>query len=159
MKRLHNPRKTVFKNGLTLITVHIPSSPTVIVEVKVKTGSKNESKKQAGLSHFLEHMCFKATKKRPTSKILLGELDSIGADYNAFTGTHATGYYAKAQSGKVEKLIDIVADIYTDPIFRKEDMEKEKGVIIQEINMYEDDPQSVASTLFAKTAHGDQPAG
>ncbi len=137
----------------------MPNSPTAIVEVKVKTGSKYELKKQAGISHFLEHMCFKATKKRPTSKIILGELDAIGANYNAFTGTEATGYYAKAQSGKIEKLIDIVADIYSNSIFKKEDMEKERGVIIQEINMYEDDPQSVVGDLYTKTVHGDQSAG
>jgi len=151
--------KHTLPGGLRVILAPMPDSPTVTVKVSVETGSKYESKKEAGLSHFLEHMCFKGTKKRPSAQHVARDLDEIGAVYNAYTDTEITSYYAKASSKNVSKLIDIVSDIYLNTVFRDEDAKKEKGVITEEINMREDQPEIIAAELFNHAVHGDQPAG
>ncbi len=156
---MFKPKKYVLPSGLTIVLVPMPESPTTTVEVTVKAGSKYESKKEAGLSHFLEHMCFKGTKKRPGTQALAKDLDDIGSVYNAWTSTEFTSYYAKASREHTEKLIDIVSDVYLNTVFKEDDIRREKGVIIEEINMYEDKPERIAAELFDKAMHGDQPAG
>ena len=145
-----------FSNGLRLITIPMKDSLTVTVLVLVETGSFYESKKQSGLSHFLEHMCFKGTVERPNTMVISSELDSIGSQYNAFTSNEYTGYYAKSSPRHLNKILDIVSDIYLNPTFSKNEIEKEKGVIIEEINMYEDIPQKQVHDLFASLLFGDR---
>jgi len=152
-------KRRTLSNGLKVVLVHIPNSPTTTVEVRVETGSKYESNKELGLSHFLEHMCFKGTKKRPSAAEVHKVFDELGAVNNAFTSTEVTGYWAKASSKNVLKVIDIVSDIYLNTVFKKEDLDKEKGVVIEELNMYEDQPKSMAGELFNSAMHGNQPAG
>lgn len=154
-----NFKKQILKNGLTVITSHIPDAPSVTVLVMVHTGSKYESKAENGLSHFLEHMCFKGTEKRPTALDISMELDSIGSQSNAFTSHEFTGYYAKAHPSYVDKILDVVSDIYLHPTFDAKEIEKEKGVIVGEINMYDDMPQHVVHDVFMELMYGDQPAG
>ncbi len=151
-------KKTILENGLRIITVPM-DTPTVTVLVLVEAGSKYETKGINGLSHFLEHMCFKGTKKRPTALKISSELDGIGSQNNAFTSQEYTGYYAKAAKKHFEKILDIVSDIYINPIFDAKEVEKEKGVIIDEINMYEDMPNRHVHDLFGGLLYGDQPAG
>ncbi len=151
--------KKVLKNGLRIITVPMKSNPTVTVLVLVEAGSKYENKENNGISHFLEHMCFKGTTKRPTAGDISRELDGIGSVYNAFTSHEYTGYYAKADYKNTDKIIDVVSDLYLNPIFPEKEIEKEKGVIIEEINMYNDSPRSIAIKEFFKLLYGDQPAG
>jgi predicted Zn-dependent peptidase len=127
--------------------------------VLVEAGSDYETKEQNGLSHFLEHMCFKGTAKRPTAHIISKELDSLGAQSNAFTTNEFTGYYAKAEKKHFTKILDVLADMYLNPIFPEADLEKERGVILQEISMYEDLPQRKAEYVFMKLLFGDTPAG
>lgn len=134
-------------------------NPTVTVLVLVETGSKYESKEKNGLSHFLEHMCFKGTTNRPNTSDLSKELDGLGCQYNAFTGQEFTGYYAKGKAGDFPKLLDIVSDLYLNPLFKEEEIEKEKGVIVDEINMYDDMPMQKVGEVFMKLLYGDQPAG
>lgn len=129
------------------------------VLVLVEAGSNYEAKEVNGLSHFLEHMVFKGTTKRPTALQISSELDALGAQYNAFTSNEYTGYYAKVQAKQFDRALDIVADMYLDPLFKAEEIEKEKGVIIEEINMYEDLPQRRVQELIAEVLYGDQPAG
>ena len=152
-------KKQTLKNGLTLITVPVKDAPSVTVLVMVHTGSKYETKKINGLSHFLEHMCFKGTNRRPKASIISTELDSIGAQNNAFTSQEFTGYYAKAHPKHLNKILDVVSDIYVNPIFDPKEIEKEKGVIIEEINMYEDMPNRIVHDVFMECVYGDQPAG
>ena len=90
---------------------------------------------------------------------IASELDGLGAQYNAFTGQEYTGYYAKAHKDKTEKILDIVADMYLNPILPTSELEKERGVIIQEINMYEDEPMRHVQDLFMELLYGTQPAG
>ncbi len=129
------------------------------VLVLVEAGSKYETKNINGLSHFLEHMCFKGTANRPTALKISAELDGIGAEYNAFTSQEWTGYYAKAQAEHHDKILDVISDLYLNPIFDPKEIEKEKGVVIEELNMYEDMPQRKVQDLFLELLYGDQPAG
>ncbi len=151
--------KKVLKNGLKLITVPMKDNPTVTVLVLVEAGSKYETKKVNGISHFLEHMCFKGTEKRPKAIDISKELDAIGSQYNAFTAQEYTGYYAKADARHFRKIFDVVSDVYLNSTFPETEMEKEKGVIVEEINMYEDMPQRHVQDLVMKLLYGDQPAG
>ncbi|MEK7641926.1 MAG: pitrilysin family protein [Patescibacteria group bacterium] len=151
--------KTTLSNGLRIITIPMADNPSVTVLVMVETGSKYETKDKNGISHFLEHMIFKGTPKRPKASDISRELDSIGAQYNAFTGYEFTGYYAKAASRHLGALIDIISDMYKNPLFEQKEIDKEKGVIIEEIRMYQDMPQSRASDAFMDVMYGDQPVG
>jgi len=123
------------------------------------TGSKYEIKKTNGISHFLEHLFFKGTKSRPKPGQVWEELDRIGAQKNAFTSKEYTGYYVKAAAKHFDIGLDVVSDILLEPLFKKEEIEKERGVILQEIAMYEDNPQRQAYDLFEDLMYGDQPAG
>jgi len=156
---MQKAKKKTYKNGLRVVTVPMKDNPTVTVLVLVGTGSDYEAKKINGISHFLEHMCFKGTVKRPTAQIISHELDSLGCQYNAFTGHEMTGYYAKGDAKNFKQMFDIVSDIYLNSTFPEKEMEKEKGVIVEEINMYEDMPQAHVQDLFGNILYGDQPAG
>ncbi|MFH0755258.1 MAG: pitrilysin family protein [bacterium] len=151
--------KKKLKNGMRIITIPMKENPTTTVLVLVETGSKYENKKNNGISHFLEHICFKGTIKRPTVFELTKELDSIGAQYNAFTGHEYTGYYAKSDYKNLDIILDIISDIYLNSIFPEKETEKEKGVILEEINMYNDLPQSIVADEFYKLLYGNHPAG
>lgn len=146
-------------NGLQLLLVPRNSSPTTTVAVVVKVGSKYESKEINGISHFLEHMAFKGTKKRPNPSNIAKELDSLGASYNAFTSHEFTTFYTKAENKSSAKILEIISDLYINPIFEEKEIEKEKGVVIEEINMYEDIPMRKVQENFMKLLYGNQPAG
>ncbi len=151
--------KKVLKNGLRVITVPMKDNPTVTVLVLVEAGSKYEEKKVNGISHFLEHMCFKGTTKRPKAVDISKELDALGSQYNAFTAQEYTGYYAKSDARHFRQILDVVSDVYLNSTFPDAEMEREKGVIIEEINMYEDMPNRNVQDLAMKLLYGDQPAG
>ncbi len=144
---------------MRLVTVPQKGALASTVLVLVEAGSKYEAKDINGLSHFLEHMCFKGTKKRPRAIDISRELDGIGAEYNAFTSQEWTGYYAKVQAHELDTVIDVLSDMYINPTFEEKEIEKEKGVIIEEINMYEDMPQRRIQEIFMQLMYGDQPAG
>ncbi len=152
-------KKTTLENGLRIITIPNKGSLTITVLILVETGSKYETKEINGISHFLEHMCFKGTKKRPKSINITSELDGIGASYNAFTSMEYTGYYAKAKNEHFDKILDVVSDIYLNQLFEQKEIKKERGVIIEEINMYEDLPMRRVQEIFTSLLYGDQPAG
>ncbi len=152
-------KKKTLKNGVRLILVPMPQSLTTTVLVLTATGSKYETKRVNGVSHFLEHLCFKGTERRPSAKIISEELDGLGASYNAFTSHEYTGYYAKAETRHFKKVLDVVSDIYLNGIFPAEEIEKERGVIIGEIEMYEDSPQKDVWDIFTDLLYGNQPAG
>lgn len=156
---MQNYKKTILGNGLRVITIEKPDSLASTVLVLVEAGSEYETKKINGLSHFLEHMCFKGTTRRPKSIDISGQLDGIGAEYNAFTGEESTGYYAKAETKHLDLILDVVSDIYLNPTFDPKEIDKERGVIIEELNMYKDNPQRHVHEIFPKLLYGDQPAG
>ncbi len=152
-------RKTTLKNGLRIITVPQKTSQAVTVLVLVGTGSKYETKETNGISHFLEHMYFKGTKKRPSNLIISETLDKIGGIYNAFTSEEYTGYFAKVAASHFEKALGWTSDIYLNSLLPQREIEKERGVIIEEINMYFDTPMIYIGELWKNLLYGDQPAG
>jgi len=135
------------------------STKAVTVLVLVGTGSKYEKKEESGISHFLEHMFFKGTKKRPSTLKIAETLDRVGGVYNAFTGKEYTGYWAKVNSKHLNLALDWVSDILLNSKIGEKEIERERGVIIEEINMYLDNPQSYIGDLFEKLLYGNQPAG
>ncbi|MGB3922258.1 MAG: pitrilysin family protein [Minisyncoccia bacterium] len=152
-------KKTTLPNGLRVITVPVVGNPSVMVMVMVETGSNYETKSENGLSHFLEHVCFKGTTNRPTVNGIAAELDGLGAKTNAFTSNEYTGYYAKASRKHLPKLVEIIADLYLNPTLPQEEIEKERGVILEEINMYEDLPQRKVGDVLARLMYGDTSIG
>ncbi|MEK7604044.1 MAG: pitrilysin family protein [Patescibacteria group bacterium] len=146
-------------SGLRLVVIPMESTKTATVLVMVGTGSKYETKDINGVSHFLEHMMFKGTEKRPGKLDIAMELDGIGAEYNAFTGKEYTGYYAKASVKKLDTVMDVIFDIFLNSKLAGEEIDIERGVIIEELNMYRDMPQRYVGDLFEQLLYGDQPAG
>lgn len=132
---------------------------TVTVLVMVKTGSKYETKDISGLSHFLEHLFFKGTKRRPNTLAISFELDSIGGEFNAFTSKEWTGYYAKAEACHLDLLLDIISDMLLNSKLEPAEIEKEKGVILEEMNLYQDTPSKYVDDLWEQLLYQDQPAG
>lgn len=156
---MNKVEKLFLKNGLRVILAYQPQSLTTTVLALVEAGSKYETKEINGISHFFEHMCFKGTKKRPSPMDISLELDGLGAIYNAFTGMEYTGYFAKALPKHTGKILEIISDLYLNPVFDQKEIDKERGVIIEEINMYEDLPMRRVQEFFTFLLYGDQPAG
>lgn len=152
-------KKTILKNGLRVITVPMQDNPAVTILVMVSAGAKYETKKTNGISHFLEHMVFKGTPRRPKASDIAREFDGLGADSNAFTGDEYTGYYAKVAPRHFDNALDIISDMYLNPLFEESEITKEKGVIIEEIRMYRDRPERQVSDNLGVLLYGDQPAG
>lgn len=152
-------KRIILPNGLRVILVPRPQNLTTTALVLVEAGSKYETKKNNGISHFLEHLCFKGTTTRATALTITTELESVGAIYNAFTSQEVTGYWAKVNTKKFDVVLDIVADLFANPVFKKDELEKEKGVVIEELNMYEDMPMRKVNDIFMELMYGDQPAG
>ncbi|MFA5109506.1 MAG: pitrilysin family protein [Patescibacteria group bacterium] len=149
----------LLSNKTPLITVPIKGAPTATVLVIIKTGSKYENRKNNGISHFLEHMFFKGTARRPSTLLLSSELDSLGGEYNAFTSKEFTGYWVKVAAPKIKKALDIVGDMLLHSKIEAAEVEREKGVIIEELNMYEDNPLLHIEDVFEACLYGDTPAG
>lgn len=147
------------KNGLRVVLVPQDQAVTTTVLALVGVGSINENKSQNGISHFLEHMAFKQTKSFPNAKSLNEAFESIGAINNAFTSEEYTGYYAKSHPRHTSKIIELIGEIVLDTNLPKEEMDKEKGVVIEEINMYEDMPQYKVAELVGELMYGDTPVG
>ena len=156
---MYTHKKTTLENGLRVITIPMENANSVTVLILVGTGSKYESKDINGISHFLEHMFFKGTEKRPTTLDISETLDSVGGEYNAFTSKEVTGYWAKVDKRHSDVALDWITDIFLNSKFDAEEIEREKGVIIEEVNMYLDTPTAYVSDLWEKLLYGDQPAG
>ena len=152
-------KKKTLKNGVRLITVPMKDHPTVTVLVITEAGTINESKDKHGLAHFLEHMAMKGGEKYKTPYAVSSTLDAIGAASNAFTGQEFTGYFAKGNPKHFSKIFDVVSDVYLKARVDEEEISKECGVIIEEINMYKDNPRAYVQDLFYRAVYGDQPAG
>jgi predicted Zn-dependent peptidase len=150
-------KKTVLDNGLRLITIPMKDLKSATVLVLVGTGSRYEDEKNNGIAHFLEHMFFKGTNKRPNTTDISSEIDSLGADYNAFTGKEYTGYYIKTASAHLKTAIDILSDMLLNSKFDTEEIEREKGVIIEEINMYEDTPMRHVGDVYETLIYAGNP--
>jgi len=138
------------KNGTDLILAPQKDAKSLTLLVLYKVGSRYEDEKIAGMSHFIEHMMFKGTKKRPTTLDISKELDGIGAEFNAFTSKDHTAYYIKADAEKLELALDVLSDMLTNSKFDAQELAMEKGVILEEKHMYEDNPLMHIEDLYEK---------
>ncbi len=134
-------REYSLPNGIHVVEDPISASQSFTLLVMVRTGSRNETPDIWGISHFLEHMAFKGTPTYPSAELLNKELDSLGAMYNAFTSKEFTGYYIKGSSKVFKKALSIISEMTTSPIIVDEEVDRERGTIVEEIHMYEDDPR------------------
>ncbi len=137
----------------------MPSFESATVMVMVGAGSRYENRKNNGISHFLEHMAFKGTKKRPSTMDIASIIDGIGGQFNASTGKEVTNYYVKSSADKIEISMDVLSDMLLHSKFDPKEIEKEKGVIIEEMNMNEDNPMRIIGDIYENLAYGDTPLG
>src|SRR6202049_1597827 len=154
---LYEPSVTVWPNGCILLNA--PSvSRNVGVFLIVRAGSRDESKDTSGLAHYLEHMFFKGTSKRPTTLQISREIDRLGANTNAYTDTEEVAYYAEGPATVLDDLPDIITDMLTRPLFAAEEVERERNVVLQELSMRLADPDGwIWDRLGTVAFGGDQP--
>lgn len=147
------------KNGIRVATVPVPGLNSVTTEVFFKIGSKYETRSEFGISHFLEHMAFKGTEKRPLASDINKEIDSKGAGYNAGTGHEMTSYYITTTKENISWAIELLSDMLTNSVFDKDEVLKERGVIMEEIRMYQDNPMMGLSGELTKFLYGKSDIG
>jgi predicted Zn-dependent peptidase len=155
---------TVFKrdtldNGLRLLTADLPHAQSVSVLVMLAAGSRYEPDEARGIAHFAEHMFFKGTEERPSAKEIAGAIDAIGGEFNAFTGKEYTAYYVKCAAEHRDVALDVLVDMLRNSRFDAEEIEREKGVIVEEMNMYYDTPRDFIGGVYETLLWGDQPIG
>jgi predicted Zn-dependent peptidase len=151
--------KTTLANGLRVITAPMPQAKSVACFVMLAAGSRYETKDTNGIAHFAEHMFFKGTEKRPTAREIAGEIDSIGGEFNAFTGKEYTGYYVKCAAEHRDVALDVLIDMLRHSKFDPEEIEREKGVIVEEMNMYYDTPRDYVDGVYDELLYDDTPLG
>lgn len=150
--------KDLLSNGIRVITEELSFVHSVSIGIWVGTGSRYENETNHGISHFLEHMLFKGTHKR-TAKEIAESLETVGGQLNAFTAKEHTCYYAKVLNDNFDLATDVLADMLLNSIFKEEDIEKERNVILEEIKMYEDTPDELVHDIYAKTVWHSDPLG
>lgn len=146
-------------SGLRVVTVPMPSLESVTVTIWVKTGSRNEELKVGGISHFLEHMVFKGSPKRPSAREISQAVDAIGGEFNAATSKDWTNFYIKANKENLETAMDVLSDMVLRPLLSEIEIEREKGTIVQEIRMYEDTPMMHIGEVFEGLIFNGNPLG
>jgi predicted Zn-dependent peptidase len=146
-------------NGLRVLTADLPYAQSVVVMIMFAAGSRYEAPESGGIAHFAEHMFFKGTERRPTARQIAGEIDAIGGEFNAFTGKESTAYYVKCAAEHRDVALDVLVDMLRNSLFAEAEIEREKGVIIEEMNMYYDTPRDYIGGVYERLLWGDQPLG
>src|SRR5919106_1841387 len=146
-------------NGIRVLTAPMPEVQSVSCLLMVAAGSRYETRETSGIAHFAEHMFFKGTEKRPQARDISGAIDGIGGEFNAFTGKEFTGYYVKCAAEYRDVALDVLVDMLTSSKFEPDEIEREKGVIVEEMNMYFDTPRDFIGGLYDPFLFGDQPPG
>ena len=146
-------------NGLRVLTAPMPHAQSVSCFVMLAAGSRYETPETNGIAHFAEHMFFKGTERRPTAQDIAGEIDAIGGEFNAFTGKEYTAYYVRCASEYRDVALDVLVDMLRNAKFDAEEIEREKGVIIEEMNMYVDTPRDYISRVYDQLVYGEEPLG
>jgi predicted Zn-dependent peptidase len=141
------------------VTAEMPAAKSVACFVMLAAGSRYETRDTSGIAHFAEHMFFKGTEKRPTARQIAGEIDAIGGEFNAFTGKEYTGYYVKCAAEHRDVALDVLIDMLRHSKFDPEEIEREKGVIVEEMNMYYDTPRDYVDGVYDELLYDDQPLG
>src|SRR2546426_6865357 len=151
--------RQTLQNGLRVLTAPMDGAQSVIVAIMLAAGSRYETPETNGIAHFCEHMFFKGTEQRPTARDIAGEIDSIGGEFNAFTGKEYTGYYVKCAAEHAPVAFDVLVDMMRHSRFDADEIEREKGVIVEEMNMYFDTPRDYVSGVYDELVYGDHPLG
>ena len=152
-------QKTTLPNGLRIITAPMPHTRSVAVSIYVGAGSRYETPEQAGVSHFVEHLCFKGTEHRPTAQEISQVIDSVGGVINAATDREVTVFYCKVVRPHFDLAVDVLTDLVRRPLFAPEELEKERRVVIEELAMVADSPSQQVDLLLDETLWPDQPLG
>jgi predicted Zn-dependent peptidase len=150
---------TTLDNGLRVLTAPMESAQSVTCAIMLAAGSRYETAETNGIAHFSEHMFFKGTERRPTARDISKEIDAIGGEFNAFTGKEYTGYYVKCAAESRDVALDVLVDMLRHSKFDPDEIEREKGVIIEEMNMYFDTPRDYIGGVYDELIYGDQPLG
>jgi predicted Zn-dependent peptidase len=151
--------RQTLSNGLRLLTAPVPQAQSVSCFVMLAAGSRYETRESSGIAHFAEHMFFKGTERRPTARDIAGEVDSIGGEFNAFTSKEYTGYYVKCAAEHRDVALDVLVDMLRNSKFDAGEIDREKGVIIEEMNMYFDTPRDFIDGVYEELVYGDHPLG
>ena len=146
-------------NGLRVVTADMPQVQSVTCMIMLAAGSRYETPDTNGIAHFAEHMFFKGTERRPSAREIGMEVDSLGAEFNAFTSKEYTGYYVKCAADYRDRALDVLVDMLRNSKFETEEIEREKGVIVEEMNMYYDTPRDFIGGVYDQLLYGDQPLG
>ena len=152
-------QRNVLDNGLRVLTAPISSARSVTCYIMLAAGSRYENAQNRGIAHFAEHMFFKGTERRPTAKDIAIEVDGFGGEFNAFTSKEYTGYYIRCAGEQRDQALDVLVDMVRNSKFDAEEIEREKGVIIEEMNMYFDTPRDYVSSVYDELLFGDNPLG
>jgi len=151
--------KARLRNGIRVVSAPMPQVGSVSCFVMLAAGSRYETSESQGIAHFAEHMFFKGTERRPTARSISTEIDAIGGEFNAFTGKELTGYYVRCATETRDVAFDVLADMLLHSRFDPEEIEKEKGVILEEMNVYLDTPQRYVGNVYDRLLYADQPLG
>src|SRR5213595_301131 len=149
----------VLDNGLRVLTAPMPEAQSVTCAVMLAAGSRYETPETNGIAHFSEHMFFKGTERRPTARDISKEIDAIGGEFNAFTGKEYTCFYVKCAAESRDIALDVLVDMLRHSKFDPQEIDREKGVIIEEMNMYYDTPRDFIGGVYENLLYGDQPLG
>ena len=152
-------QRDTLDNGLRVLTADLPYAQSVAVLVMLAAGSRYETAENAGIAHFSEHMFFKGTERRPSAKEIAGTIDAIGGEFNAFTGKEYTAYYVKCAAEHRNVALDVLVDMLRNSRFEAEEIDREKGVVVEEMNMYYDTPRDFIGSVYEHLLWGDQPLG
>jgi predicted Zn-dependent peptidase len=151
--------RTTLSNGLRVLTAPLPHAQSVACFVMLAAGSRYEHAENRGIAHFAEHMFFKGTERRPSSRDLTTLVDGIGGEFNAFTSKEYTGYYVRCAGADRDTALDVLLDMLRHSRFDPEEIDREKGVILEEMNMYLDTPRDHIGTVYETLMFGDNPLG
>jgi predicted Zn-dependent peptidase len=146
-------------NGLRVLTAPLDHAQSVACYVMLAAGSRYENASNRGIAHFAEHMFFKGTERRPTARDIAMEVDSIGGEFNAFTSKEYTGYYIRCAAEQRDQAFDVLVDMLRNSKFDPEELEREKGVIVEEMNMYFDTPRDYVGSVYEELLFGSNPLG
>ncbi len=151
--------RQLLSNGVRLLTAPLDHAQSTTCFLMLAAGSRYETRETNGIAHFAEHMFFKGTERRPSAKDIATEIDSIGGEFNAFTGKEYTGYYVKCAAEHRDLAFDVLVDMIRHSRFEPDEIEREKGVIVEEMNMYYDTPRDFLGGVYDSLLYGDQPLG
>src|SRR5881398_2471712 len=151
--------RQTLSNGLRVLTAPLPHAQSVACYIMLAAGSRYEDASNRGIAHFAEHMFFKGTERRPSARDLTTIVDGMGGEFNAFTSKEYTGYYIRCAGEQRDTALDVLVDMIRNSKFDAEEVEREKGVFLEEMNMYFDTPRDYIGSVYEELMFGDNPLG